>query len=72
MEPRRPGRPKRFLYRFNFALTEEQYTTIHTIADLARDEAAEVVRRMIDREAPFFMFYASAQKRLPNGEEGIP
>jgi len=69
MERRKRGRVKRFESRFSLFLTTEQFTAIHTIANLAKDEAAEVVRRMIDRESPFFLFYASANQRLPNGEE---
>ena len=66
-----PGRPKEFDERFNFALTTEQLKTIKKIADLAKDDASEVVRRMIDRQAPFFLFFASANKRLPTPEEKV-
>lgn len=70
-EPRKPGRPpgKRFDKRFHFACSSDMYEALLTIADLAKEEATEVVRRMIDRELPFFLFYASANKTLPNGKE---
>jgi hypothetical protein len=45
------------------------YNALFTIADLAKEEATEVVRRMIERQLPFFLFYASANRKLPNGEE---
>lgn len=58
----------KFPRRFNFALTEAMHADIHHIAELADDDAAEVVRRMIRRETPFFIDYASEYKSLPNGE----
>lgn len=70
-EPRKRGRPpgKRFERRFNFALTTDLHDTLHAIADLANDDAAEVVRRMVERETPFFLYYASVNKSLPNGKD---
>lgn len=64
---------QKYIKRFNFALTQEMYTTIHNIASAARrgeveEDAAEVVRRMIARETPFFMDYVSQWGQLPNGE----
>jgi len=58
--------------RFNFALTEQMQGDIYTIANLAQDDAAEVVRRMIKRETAFFMDYASQHGSLPNGEAAPP
>lgn len=70
-EPRKRGRPlgKRFETRFHFACSQDMFDAIHTIANLANDEATEAVRRMIERELPFFLYYASVNKRLANGKE---
>lgn len=54
--------------RFNLFMTEAMYTDLYQIASLANENAAEVVRRMIRREAPFFVDYASQTGTLPNGE----
>lgn len=60
------GRPSRYPKRFHFFLTNDQFEALHTIAGLANDDAAEVLRRMLEREAPFFMYFASVNKRLPS------
>ena len=57
--------------RFNFALTEAMQSDIYHIANLAQDDAAEVVRRMIRRETSFFVEYASQHGSLPNGEAPV-
>lgn len=72
MVRRRRGRLSRFPKRFHFALTKGQFEAIHKIADLANDDAAEVVRRMIEREIPFFLYFTSVEKRLPSIENGAP
>jgi hypothetical protein len=64
---------QKYSKRFNFALTGEMHAAIHEIAaDAKRDgvteDAAEVVRRMIVRELPFFRQYVSRWARLPNGD----
>jgi hypothetical protein len=59
---------QKFTKRFNFLLTEAMQTDLYTIAELADTEAAEVVRRMIVRETPFFLTYASEYKSLPSSE----
>lgn len=67
---------QKFSHRFNFALTEEMHTALHQIAQTAKrnganEDAAEVVRRMIARELPFFMDYVSQWGELPNGDTRI-
>lgn len=64
---------QKFSHRFNFALTEEMHNDIHEIAQAAKrdgvvEDAAEVVRRMIRRETPFFKDFVSQQGYLPNGD----
>lgn len=61
----------KFTKQFLFKLTEEMHAGIHQVARLADDDAAEVVRRMIRREMPFFMEYASQTGELPNGDTRI-
>lgn len=65
-QPGQPGRPKRYDHYYKFALTEDQYQALNKIADLANDDVAETLRRMIERETPFFLFFASVNKRLPS------
>jgi len=59
---------QRFAKRFNFALTETMQQDIYHIAELANNDAAEVVRRMIVRETPFFLSFASEYQMLPSIE----
>lgn len=67
---------QKFTHRFNFLLTEEMHNDIHQIAEAARrdgvkEDAAEVVRRMIVRETPFFKRYVSLEGKLPNGDTRV-
>lgn len=69
---------QKFTRRFNFALTEEMHNDLYAIAGAADADnpngadAAEVVRRMIRRETPFFMAYVSRERHLPNGDTTPP
>lgn len=67
---------QKFSHRFNFALTEEMHSDIHAIAAAAKrdgvsEDAAEVVRRMIRRETPFFKEHVSREGSLPNGDTRV-
>lgn len=58
----------RYPHRFIFAVTQAMRDDIFQIAALANEDASEVVRRMVRRETPFFVDYASRTASLPNGE----
>lgn len=58
----------KYTRRFNFLLTEQMQTEVYKVADLANEDAAEIVRCMINRELPYFLSYASTYKRLPSCE----
>lgn len=58
----------RFPARMLLQLKQDQKDQIDQIAALTKEPANEVVRRMIDREAPLFLDHASRTGRLLNGE----
>jgi hypothetical protein len=58
----------RYPARILVLLKLEQKARIDEIVRLTNEPANEVVRRMIDREAPLFLEYASTTGRLLNGE----
>lgn len=60
---------KRFGARFNLKLTNLQHTNIYVIAEQANEGVADVIRRMIDRDTPFFLAYSSLHKTLPPVEQ---
>lgn len=64
---------QKFNSRFNFALTKEMHLALYEVASAAKrngatEDAAEVVRRMIMRELPFFRQYVSRWGKLPDGD----
>lgn len=56
---------QKFAKRFNFLLTETMQADIYRIVDLTGEDAAEIVRRMIARELPVFLAYASEHRSIP-------
>jgi len=59
----------RFEKRFNFGLTAAMQADLYKIAEQADNaDVADVVRRMITLQTPFFLSYTSKHGMLPNGE----
>lgn len=58
----------RYPARLLVLLRQDQKDNLEHIATLTNEPENEIVRRMIDREAPLFLDHASKTGKLLNGE----